>query len=378
MPDPQPPSSDFPTATNELLVMSVRIIGALPTTAPRVIEAALDDPAFLKAIEAELEARAKEMLAAGTAASRTGGVVSTGQIKETGDKLLVGLQGIAKDQFATALIDAAKATPEYKKLELQLSVVHTAFTASPIGVWVNQNKTVLIIVGSVAALGTGAALYLTKTGDSMVKPLQGLGKTIEIGNIKVTPKLTSFVPSQRRIGISVAAEGDFGRIAWKNSVSGVTVPGAGQIKGDCSYRFVLDKNMKLTATGMFDVHLGDPKLLDPKFKAPSGPNHLLSPGTGKLALGLDYTNSGFKLGILGSITPTTRDLTTSLGYSNVYGRHTISFDASAAFANSGLTSLNAGVSATSKQPFGQMGLKLQSTMTPQTGWGGMITFEIRR
>jgi hypothetical protein len=365
---------DLPTAVTDLLVMSVRIIGSTPQTATKVLEAAVNDKKFLDAVEAELKNRAQELLKA----SSGGGTPITGeQVQKVGEKLLSGLGDVGKTQFKEAVISAAKQTSEYQLLEAGIKRVETAFKNAPIGVWVDTNKSLIIIIGAVAAIGTGLGLYLAKAGDSITQPINGFARAIEIGTLTLTPQLTTFVPSERRVGVGIRGDWKFDRLTWSANLTGTSVPGAATGKAEGAVRYVIGQELKLHLSGSIEGTHGDPKLLDPKFK-PTLSGQRLYPGTGRLALGVDYNKDGFTLAILGSVTPIAVDLTTSVGYSRMYGRTAISFEGAGVVSQRGLSSLRAGASLTSKQPFGEVGARLSTSVAPTGGWGTFLTLEIRR
>lgn len=374
MGDESSSSGDVPTAVTDLLIMSVRIIGSTPKTAPKIIEAALRDPKFLEAVEAELKSRTEEML---KSAAGGGLVVSSETVQRGGEKLLSGLAEVGKNQFKTAVVNAAKATPEFKQLEAGVKRVEDAFKNSPVGVWVDANKALLIIVGAVAAIGGGVGLYMAKTGDSVVQPINGFARTIELGTVTITPKLAKFVPSERRIGVGIRGDWKFDRLQTSLNVMGTSVPGAATGSVEGSLRYVLGKELKLHLTGSVEGTTGDPKLLDPKYMPPIASQRLY-PGNGKLALGVDYNKDGFKLAVLGSVAPTAIDLTTSVGYTRIYGRTSLTFEGAGVVNQRGLSTLRAGTSLTSKQSFGEIGARLNTSVSRDTGWGAFVMFEIRR
>jgi hypothetical protein len=124
-----------------------------------------------------------------------------------------------------------KQSPHYKRHEDAVSQVIDDFNCSKVGVFVSNNKTVLIIVGAVLAVGGAVGLYFAKTGDFFVGPAEGLGKEIKLGKFKLGGKLVKFEPSKQNVEIdlSIAPPGPF-----KGAITGTAQGGKWGVSSDGS------------------------------------------------------------------------------------------------------------------------------------------------
>jgi hypothetical protein len=108
-------------------------------------------------------------------------------------------------------IRVLKSSPHFKKMEDAAEKVVDDFNCSPTGVFIDQNKKALIIVGAVLAVGGATALYFAKIGDWLTSPIQGLSKTVKIGTFTLEGKLVKFKPESQdgEVELTLAAPGRF-------------------------------------------------------------------------------------------------------------------------------------------------------------------------
>lgn len=101
---------------------------------------------------------------------------------------------------------------EFQRLEQGLRELRCAFDHSPVGVFVNDNKTLLIIVGSVAAIAGGVAMYHTRAGDAPAELLSLLPRldVLKIGGVTFSAGNVRFTPSERRVSGTFGATGQWG------------------------------------------------------------------------------------------------------------------------------------------------------------------------
>lgn len=102
-------------------------------------------------------------------------------------------------------------SPQYKQIANKFNELKVALKQSPLGIWIDKEKSLLIVIGVVVAAGGAAALFYTKTGGPVVDlPISQIkGKVIplwSIGSFKLGAKLLQFQPAQRKIGIEVVGE----------------------------------------------------------------------------------------------------------------------------------------------------------------------------
>lgn len=141
-----------------------------------------------------------------------------------------------------------KQSPHYKRHEDAVAQVIDDFNCSKVGVFVSNNKTVLIIVGAVLAVGGAVGLYFAKTGDFLVGPAEGLEKEIKLGKFKLGGKLVKFEPSKQnvQIDLSIAPPGPF-----KGTISGSAQGGKWGVSSDGAVVFPAGKSASID----FGYHL---------------------------------------------------------------------------------------------------------------------------
>jgi len=128
-----------------------------------------------------------------------------------GQKLLTDLGKGISDGISKDLLEQIKRTPEYKRLAGEFKEFEEAAKSSSLGVWVDENKKILYVVGAALVVGGATVLYVTKTGGPLVNtavdPLKG--KEVEflrVGTLKIAAGLWDFKPDARILGgrVSVA------------------------------------------------------------------------------------------------------------------------------------------------------------------------------
>ena len=102
-----------------------------------------------------------------------------------------------------------KMQKEYKEAAAGLRELKCSFDATPVGVFVNENKTWLIIAGVVVGAGSAAAMYWARSGDVPAKAMAMItelaAKEIEIGNVTFDVTGVNFVPSKGDVAGTVGA-----------------------------------------------------------------------------------------------------------------------------------------------------------------------------
>lgn len=118
------------------------------------------------------------------------------------------------------VLDQIKKDPKFKKLEKGLDNLKASFRCTPVGVFVDKNAWVVYVVGVAAALGAGAALYVTKTGGPAVDLPVGLLKgkhvqVLQVGGFTLKGGLLEFKPDKRELGAEVLAVQKLERVQIK-------------------------------------------------------------------------------------------------------------------------------------------------------------------
>lgn len=158
----------------------------------------------------------------------------------------------------------------YKSLEKQVNAFKEAASSSALGVWVDGNKGIVYVVGAALALGTGAALFITKpTNAAVTMGLQQLQKlkfeVVQLGALKLGVGGVVFDPTAELVGAKLTGKIKWERLKLDLSLQVVTRSAAidkvegevvvkygsfnlsGIVKKDVS-KPTVDLNLKLSAT----------------------------------------------------------------------------------------------------------------------------------
>ena len=138
---------------------------------------------------------------------------------------------------------------EVKKLKKKADDLVAAFECTQAGVWINNNKTLLVVVGVVAALAGTAALYMVKTGGGITSLAEGKGFTKKIGRITFDGKILKLDTTKQEVGLKLAMGADFKRLQFDTSISGVAAGPAAKVAVDGTIILPLGDGVKATAAG---------------------------------------------------------------------------------------------------------------------------------
>ncbi len=149
--------------------------------------------------------------------------------EEDAKALLKTLQGTTAPAISKDLLDKIKKSYGYKDLEASINDFLATAACTPLGSWVNANKTLVLVSGLVLTLGGAVALFVTKTGGPVIE--------LPLAQLK-DAKVPLF-----KLG-SLSGSATFGEL--KPSISEA---GAGIILTDKFESISLD--LKIAATGFF-------------------------------------------------------------------------------------------------------------------------------
>jgi len=191
--------SNFGPTAHKTVVLAIDLVGWSAANSHRLVERVLEDKKVQGKLAAELKKVGEELMKEQTA----GKPLSVGST-------IVKIGATAGGALKKPMTDQVKQSIEYKKLDSSLTRMKCAFDNTPVGAFVNENKTLLIVIGSVAAIGGGVAMYYSKAGDTPAKGLKILPMllpTFSIGAIDLSVKNLEFKPSERKIATDVTAKG---------------------------------------------------------------------------------------------------------------------------------------------------------------------------
>ena len=194
--------SGFAPAVHKTVGLGVKLVGATALDTPQLIAKVLSDEKVKKQLAEKLKKVGEELMKQQNGGKQPSLGSSLGEIGST-----------VASSLKDPAISEVKKSPGYKKLQTSLSQTKCAFENSPVGVFINENKTLLIIVSSVAAIGGGVAMYHSRSGDGLAKYAKHIPEIdiYSVGGVNFSLKKFKFEPSTRTLGADVKASAK-----WKN------------------------------------------------------------------------------------------------------------------------------------------------------------------
>ncbi len=196
--------NDLPSSLHESVVLLFDLAGYTVQNGPSLVENVLEDKKFQEEIKKALD---KEALALVKKQQADPTVRAT---SEDGTKFLKAAGSAALDAGADSMKRQIERSSAYLKLEQSLRDLQCSFKKSPVGVWVDENKTLLIVIASGLALGGATAMYITRTGDLPAGWAADLAekklKSFHLGKITLGVEKFDFKPSDRELGAKVYAD----------------------------------------------------------------------------------------------------------------------------------------------------------------------------
>lgn len=163
-----------------------------------------------------------------------------------------------------------KKSSNYKALEKQVDAFKAAASSSALGVWVDQHKGIVYVVGAALALGAGAALFVTKPNNGAVTlGLQQLEKlkfeVVKLGALKLGVGGIVFDPTAELVGAKLTGKLKWDKLKLDLSLQVVTKSAAiEKVEGEVMVQYgsfelsgivkkdvtkpTVDLNLKLSAT----------------------------------------------------------------------------------------------------------------------------------
>lgn len=201
------PTQSTIEAAAQVVVLAFDLVDATLPTTPDLLARALQSPVVQDAVKKTLLDYASTKVKKGTV-----GVDSP----EEGRKLLEAIGEGAVDAAGKDVLAQIKKSRQYRALEVSLVTFRKTAASSSLGVWVDQNKGILYVVGIALVTGTAGVLYYTKTSASIVDKAVDLAKNrefqiLQIGTLKFGAALWDFRPDARVLGAKILATK-----TWKN------------------------------------------------------------------------------------------------------------------------------------------------------------------
>jgi len=195
MGDTQP---DVLDAAAEVVILAFDLAEGTVQKSPRLLADALQSGPVQEAVKKTLLDYAKSK-------AKPDAKPATG---EEGRKLLESLGSGIQDAGSNAMLNEIKKSPAYKRLEKGVTRFKDVASKSPLGVWVDENKNILYIVGAGLIVGASSVLYVTRTGGQPVKTIVDFLKekeiqVLQVGTFRFKASLWDFQPDARVLGARI-------------------------------------------------------------------------------------------------------------------------------------------------------------------------------
>ena len=209
MADPQDGKPGVIDSANRVLVLAFDLADTELHSAPQQLLAAIQS----KQVEDEIKRTLLGYVQSQRQAGHTSSVASGDEAKRFFTNLADRSMSAAGANFQERI----KQTPEFKKLTLSLTGFQKSVVSSPFGMWIDENKKILYIVGAGLVVGGATALYVTRTGGSLASSAAarlagGDHDVLQIGKFKLTAGGVSFDPSARILGTRIGFTGEWKKV----------------------------------------------------------------------------------------------------------------------------------------------------------------------
>lgn len=288
----QDEQTDVIHKASETIVLGIELVDAELNNLPERLVKGVQSKDVQDAINKALNEFAMTRL------NRTPTTVSTDDAQALA-KMVAEAGGKALEQN---VIEQIKKSSHYKALDQSIKDLTEDLKNAPMGVWLNENKTWLYIVGAGAVLGGATAMYVTRTGDALTSRLlpQLSGQSVSfkpIGTMKMEVGISqiTFTPSQRHIEAKT-----FMKVEWQQIKAQVNLSASRSDKSvtaaaDGSILVPIKPGVDLTAGGGYNSGKKDWSLsLGVKVDVVKGLQLGVFAGVGKGGLGTLPGGDAFK------------------------------------------------------------------------------------
>jgi hypothetical protein len=173
------------------VVLAIRLVGATASNREQLVAGILADSKVTKALHEAFLQQANHL----TQARLTGKTPDASVAKAL-------LQPLANAAGPAALREVRN-QPEYQEAERGLRDLKCAFDATPVGVFIDENQTVLIIAGVVLGAAGAVTMYHARAGDVPARALTEItnraASSIDIGQVKLGISGVEFKPSTQSV-----------------------------------------------------------------------------------------------------------------------------------------------------------------------------------
>jgi hypothetical protein len=213
---------------SDVIVLGIEIIPGTVENLPSLVSKALESGAIQKALQNVLEQQAKSLQREAVMVSGPHGSYLVA--RKTGKDAMAPLEAIGKSVGKGAeaqLKREFEATREVRDLKKRASDLECSVKKSPVGIWLDENKSTLYIVAAGLGLAGAAAMYATRTGDTATELLLDVLPTPfkfkPVGSLEIGLGVAKFKPSTRHIDLKTFAVADWKPIKAKLELRGVAM-----------------------------------------------------------------------------------------------------------------------------------------------------------
>lgn len=169
---------------------------------PRLLQSSLMDKPVQDGIRSALDNFLVDRTASGLGMNDLTG--------KDGNDIVKAIYSSGRGKFQASALKQVKDTASYARLERAVVDFQNSAKISPMGVWVNKNRTMVFVAGLMLVVGGAVALYVTKTGG----PVNNLVvdqithnrvDVLKVGKFVLRGQLLAFQPDKQKIGGALIA-----------------------------------------------------------------------------------------------------------------------------------------------------------------------------
>jgi len=205
-----------------MVILTIELAGDAAVCSRDGVSRALASALVRAKIEAALKREARHMLAT-QVSSRTA------RLTLTEPKL--DLREAGRNAAAAVVRRHLELSPQVRKLLDESEAALKKFGGIPVGVWINQQRTLVWISASVLAVAGGGALYYLKAA-SEAKPPAGNGNTIHLGRLDLSADIKDLQTTPRAFDGTLALSGKWDAASVELTLGGTVAGSTATISAD--------------------------------------------------------------------------------------------------------------------------------------------------
>jgi hypothetical protein len=134
-----------------------------------------------------------------------------------GNDIVKAIYSSGRGKFQASVLKQVKDTASYARLERAVADFQNSAKISPMGVWVNKNRTMVFVAGLMLVVGGAVALYVTKTGGPVNNLIvdqitHNRVDVLKVGKFSLRGQLLAFQSDKQKIGGALIATERFEQV----------------------------------------------------------------------------------------------------------------------------------------------------------------------